>query len=84
MERKLYFVTCGTDALTNAYKARQCSSTKMSRRGHPEDIFEVVGVRQGLLVAPRTKKKDLGGACLDIFVISPASLYFSSHMFLYD
>ena len=29
---------------------------------HPEEVFEVAGVRQGLLVAPRTEKKDLGGA----------------------
>ncbi len=34
---------------------------------HPEEVFEVAGVRQGLLVAPRTEKKDLGGARLDIF-----------------
>ena len=36
---------------------------------HLEEVYEVVGVCQGLLVAPLTKQKELGGACPDIFVI---------------
>ena len=36
---------------------------------HPKEVVEVARFRRGLLVAPHTEKKDLGGACPDIFLI---------------
>ncbi len=37
--------------------------------GHREEVFEVAVVRRGLLVLPRTEKKDCGGARSTFFVI---------------
>ena len=36
---------------------------------HPEEVFDITGVPQGLLVAPRTERKNLGGVRPDIFVL---------------
>ena len=47
----------------------------------PEEVFEVAGVRQGLLVAPRTERKDLGGARPDI-VVTHANNFWSGSNYI--